>query len=103
MKYQLVIQFPAESQNDFDNLIEIENELIKKLTGDSEVDGHDFGSGEMNIFIFTNEPNKTFSHVITMLTSRDENISNMKAGYRVIEDEDFTVLWPNDLTEFVVR
>lgn len=102
MKYQLVIQFPGKSTDDFDHLIEIEDELEEKLTDNSEVDGHDFGSGEMNIFILTNEPVETFNQVKTILAEMDDDLSVVKVAYRDIEAEDFTILWPNNLTEFVV-
>ncbi len=102
MKYQLVIQFSGESEDDFEHLIEIEDELEEKLTSASEVDGHDFGSGEMNIFILTNEPVETFKQVKTIIAEKDDDLSVMRAAYRDIESEVFTILWPNDLTEFVV-
>ena len=102
MKYQLVIQFPGESEDDFDHLIEIEDEFEEKLTDSSVVDGHDFGSGEMNIFILTNEPVETFKKVKTIIDGKDDYISVMRAAYRDIESEVFTILWPNDLTKFVV-
>ena len=52
LKYQLVIQFSQELEGGFDRLINIEDELDKNLSINAEVDGHDFGSGQMNIFIF---------------------------------------------------
>ena len=100
MKYQLVIQFVGESEDDFDHLIQLEDELEELLSDESEVDGHDFGSGEMNIFILTNEPNGTFEQVKAALTKKD--LSTMKAAYRDIESEVFSILWPKNLTEFVV-
>jgi hypothetical protein len=100
MKYQLVIQFSGKSMDDFDHLIEIEDTLEENLTGDCEVDGHDFGSGEMNIFILTEEPVETFMQTKSLLDHDD--LSNMKAAYRDIEAEKFTILWPKGLTKFVV-
>ena len=100
MKYQLVIQFSGESEGDFDRLIELEDELEELLSDESEVDGHDFGSGEMNIFILTNEPSGTFEQVKSALTKKD--LSTMKAAYRDIESENFSILWPKGLAEFVV-
>jgi hypothetical protein len=50
MKYQLVLQFQAESVQEFDELVVLEDLLAEKLPLDSEVDGHDFGSGEFNLF-----------------------------------------------------
>jgi len=102
MKYQLVIQFPGESKDDFEELIEIEKDLDKQLTTDAEVDGHDFGSGQMNIFILTNEPGVTFNKVKNILSKKKNIFLNMKAAYRDIKDKNFNILWPKDLTKFEV-
>ena len=48
MKYQLILQWPATSINDYDKMIDIENTLTANLADQSEVDGHDVGSGEVN-------------------------------------------------------
>jgi hypothetical protein len=63
MKYQLVLQWPASSVDDYDSMIAIEESLIEELRGDSEVDGHDAGSGQVNIFIRTGGPAKTFEDI----------------------------------------
>jgi hypothetical protein len=51
MKYQLVLQFPATSLDDYDTFVALEEILRQKICDFGEIDGHDFGSGEMNIFI----------------------------------------------------
>ena len=50
MKYQLVLQFEANTMDDFDQLVILEDKLIDELGSVATVDGHDFGSGEFNIF-----------------------------------------------------
>jgi len=55
MKCQLVLQFTAASMEDFDRLV-LEDSLIQELEGLATVDGHDFGMGEFNIFILTDDP-----------------------------------------------
>jgi hypothetical protein len=54
-KYQPVLQFDAESQKDYRRLVDFENYLTLHLGDLGDVDGHDFGSGEFNIFIFTDK------------------------------------------------
>jgi hypothetical protein len=103
MKYQLIIQFSGETEDDFEYLIDIENELEEMITGDSEVDGHDFGSGEMNIFILTGEPTETFRQIKDILAKKNHDFSNLKAAYRNLESENFIILWPNGLAEFIVK
>jgi len=60
MKYQLVLQLPASSDIDFDSLVLIEDKLSESMGEKHIVDGHDFGSGEMNIFIHTDDPDAAF-------------------------------------------
>lgn len=67
MKYVLVLQFKPSSEAQFDELIDFEEHLTANLTGFADVDGHDFGSGEMNIFILCNEPLNTFREVRKIL------------------------------------
>jgi len=63
MKFQVVLQWPASSVNDFDRMVEIEHLLVEKLGEQVEVDRHDFGSGEMNIFLHTNDPRRAFEQI----------------------------------------
>jgi hypothetical protein len=62
MKYVLVLQWPARSVADYDQLVSIEDKLLA-IRGDAVVDGHDIGSGEMNLFITTDRPVVTFDDV----------------------------------------
>jgi hypothetical protein len=98
MKYQLVLQWPAVSEADFDRLISLE-ELIADGLGDiGIVDGHDFGSGEMNVFVHTDNPKPAFEKIKTLL-SVGENMREMKAGYRNFEEDDYTAIYPEGLKQ----
>jgi hypothetical protein len=101
MKYLLVLQWPAASIKDYDALIEIEDLLTEKLSKDSDVDGHDAGSGEMNIFINTNNPAAAFKEIQATLGSRDFWV-DARVAYREATKSNYTVLWPKDLAEFKV-
>jgi hypothetical protein len=72
------------------------------LVGETaEMDGHDFGSGEMNIFILTDDPVATFS----LVQQTDEFIrpsKDMRAAYRRLHGEDYVCLWPPELSHFHV-
>ena len=63
MHYQLVLQFKGDSLADYDQMIALENQLIDAVGTTAKVDGHDCGSGESNIFIFTTDPEATFSAI----------------------------------------
>ena len=82
-------------------MIEIERVLSEKLSENSEIDGHDAGSGEMNIFIHTDNPVATFKEVMSALGSRDFWV-NARVAYREIANDKYSVLWPEDLTEFKI-
>lgn len=102
MDYQLVLQFPGDSEEDFNLLIEMEEKLENSLGTTSEVDGHDFGSDEMNIFIYSNEPENCFEQSKKLLESMID-IGEMKAAYRHVESEEFKILWPKWLNKFEVK
>jgi len=96
MNYKLVIQFPLTdaSADDFDKLLVIENELDLTLRDAHQVDGHDIGSGEMNIFIFTNNPNEAFKLAKNTLSEKDLN--KIMVAFREINSDKYSVIWPEN-------
>ena len=100
MTYQLVLQWAASSLADDDRLIRIEDTLIAGITEQHEVDGHDEGSGEMNIFIRTDDPLAAFERIRGIL-DRD-TLKSVRVAYREVSGSTYTVLWPKDLTNFTV-
>jgi hypothetical protein len=93
MKYQLVLQFRGDTIADYDTMIALENRLIEDLGHSAKVDGHDCGSGEANIFIFTQDPASTFWRVRHTL-AREGRLQSVTAAYRAVDGDRFTVLWP---------
>jgi hypothetical protein len=93
MDYQLVLQFRGDSLRDLDATVALEDELIEELGDAADVDGHDVGSGETNIFIFTSDPAATF-HRARPVLERRQQLQAVTAAYREVEGEQFTVLWP---------
>ena len=100
MKYKLVLQFKGKAFSDFDALIALEDRLITGLGGDADVDGHDFGSGEGNIFIGTDDPRATFKKTTELLDVSE--MGELRAAYREVEKEGYVILWPPDLQGFSV-
>jgi len=98
VKYQLVIQIRGDSLSDYDEMVELEDELITELGDSAEVDGHDVGSGETNIFILTNDPLTSLRHSLPLLERR-RALVNVRAAYRLVEGERYTVVWPEGSTE----
>lgn len=102
MRYIVVLQWPAASEEDYDALIAMEDALEAGL-GEARgfVDGHDFGSGEMNIFIETDEPRDAFADAADCLGA-DPRWANVRAACRPIDGDPYEVLWPQGLQEFSV-
>jgi len=92
MKYQLVLQFPITENFDFDAIIELETKLTFELGSEHGVDGHDFGSAEMNLFINTNNPDDAFEKAIVLVN--DQFASTLKAAYRLAGSDQFIWLHP---------
>ena len=101
MKYQLVLQWPASSIKDYDEMIRIENILIGALGDFAVVDGHDMGSGERNIFLDTDNPNQAFEKAQQVL-ELEHAIEGLRAAYRLFTEHDYTILWPPGLVSFSV-
>ena len=97
-KFQLVLQLPGTTQQDFDVLVSVEESLADAFNGTPhEVDGHDFGSGTGNIFIHTNDPMGAFD-----LSKKVMNLTEytmLKAAYRSFEEDDYTLIWPENSQE----
>ncbi len=102
MKYQLILQLPESNLKDIDALISLEEDLAEILTENEDVDGHDIGSGEANIFVFTNEPKATFQRVRPTLENAGY-LMNVTVAYRDVEGENYIVIWPkNFMKKFTI-
>jgi hypothetical protein len=101
MKYQLVLQLPASSVKDYDAMIELEETIIRSLGNLGKVDGHDAGSGEMNIFILTDHPKLAFERVKQVLGTKDF-MPELKDAYREIGKDQFIILHPAGLSCFAI-
>ena len=101
MRYMLVLQWPASTISDYDVLVNLENLIVENLPKGSQLDGHDTGSGEMNLFILTKDPESAFESVKALLRN-EELWAEARAAYRRLEGSDYTILWPKDLKEFKV-
>lgn len=104
MKYQLALQWPCGAENfDYDDLIQIEDLLSEQLAQGAEVDGHDVGEREMNIFILTNEPVACFQTIRTLLADQPA-WRTMRAAYREVSGTapKYVPVWPHGLTDFRV-
>lgn len=101
MKYQLVLQWPASSIKDYDDMVWVEEALMDGLGDIAEVDGHDAGSGSVNVFLMTDQPTEAFAAVQRVLGSRDFMIG-LRAAYREQSGSKYHPVWPPGLETFSV-
>jgi hypothetical protein len=102
MKFQVVLQWRASDMADYDGMVEIEELLIEKLTDQFEVDGHDFGSDEANIFVRTDDTRRAFEEIKTILSGH-ELWPDVRIAYRQVDGTAYCMLWPPGATAFNVR
>ena len=92
---------PASSIKDYDAMIELENTIIAGVGILGKVDGHDMGVGEMNIFVHTDQPILIFEMIKSLLGTKDF-MPELKAAYRDVGKDNFTILYPTDLNCFTI-
>ncbi len=101
MKYQLVLQMPFAALTDYDDMIRFEGAVTKELGVLGSVDGHDAGSGEMNIFLLTDDPAAAFDR-IKPLAEAQGLLAKLVAAYREVDGEEYVVVYPPGRTDFAV-
>jgi hypothetical protein len=102
MRYILVLQWAGVSETNFHELVSMEEQLDGALGRYATVDGHDFGSGEMNIFIETGQPAEAFADVASTLRGSPRG-GDLRAAYREALGDVYQILWPHSLREFSVK
>lgn len=99
MRYQLILQWPVSGIDEYDNMISVEDALIDALGDLALVDGHDAGSGEVNIFILTDNPKLAFQMAAKVLGSKGI-LNDAKAAFRECNGSTYEILWPLDANSF---
>ena len=102
MRYILVLQWPGDSEADFKALISMEGQVDTALGRYASVDGHDFGSGEMNILIETDRPTEAFADAANAL-HEGPRWGDLRAAYREARGSSYEILWPQTLQKFSVK
>jgi hypothetical protein len=100
---QLVVQFPLKAtfpdRSELDTAIALEERLEQLSNGAFEIDGHDAGAGEINIFIITDDAATTLDSIRSELP----NDQSWRAGFRDLDSDDYSPLAPNGLATFEVH
>lgn len=82
-------------------MVDLEEAIMEGLGDLGYVDGHDAGSGEMNIFVLTDEPKGAFEQ-IKRLSGIRAFMPDLKVAFRVIGEDRFIVLHPTGLAHFAI-
>lgn len=98
MKYQLVLKFSEKAFTCFDDIIKLESKITDIISHDADFDGHDIVSGESNISIFTNNPDKTHDQILPIIESAGL-ISSLSSAYRDVDEEEYKRIWPKGSLE----
>jgi hypothetical protein len=100
-EYQLVFQLRGSSQLDFEEMLGLETELRSAIGDLGEVDGHDMGQDEMNIFVLTKSPIRCFES-LRSLPGVARAMPRLKVAFRPLDSDDYEVLYPSGLYRFTV-
>ena len=84
-----------------EKIAEIEEILEYDIGVGHEVDGHDFGNGQANIFLLTINPQKLFEEIMGLLDKSE--LVGAKIAYRQENKNEFTILWPSDAKHFEIN
>ena len=85
-------------------MLELERNVRKALPLARRKDNsvtYDVGSGEVNIFVGTNDPQRLYEELRALLMERGA-WSDARIAYREADGDSYTVLWPKGLQEFKV-
>ena len=91
--FQLVLQFSPWDSSQLDALVALEDRLIDAIGEAGDVDGHDGGSGEANIFIHTDQPAEVLALCLPLIraTALPQLLG---AASRPLSGSEYTRLWP---------
>jgi hypothetical protein len=103
MECQLALQFAPWGHRTFDDLVALEEHLEAIEDLRAEVDGHDLGSDEANIFLFADDPSRTFTHCLPAIRAAGL-VSVLSAAYRKTGEDEYIRIWPvDDTAPFEIR
>jgi hypothetical protein len=94
--HQLVLQFTESAFPTIDDLVEYEEALIDTLGDNHDVDGHDIGSGDVNFFILTNDPDSVMVAILGATSRTLVSRPGLQAAARLVDGEVYQRLWPVD-------
>ena len=92
-RYQLIFRIRKASLQQADDVERLERALAERLGDSAELDGHDAGKRDIDIFINTADPAAAFRNSKVALESL-ELLDRVVVAHRLEGGARFTVLWP---------
>ena len=93
MDYQLVVKFWRKSLADEAFLPTIQDELKTVLSDADQLDGYDVSDNEINLFVVTADPKRSFRRIKTVLEGK-QITQGVSAASRLVGGAKFTSIWP---------
>ena len=92
-RYQLVFRIRRTSLQQPDDIVRLEQALAERLGDTAELDGHDAGKRDIDIFILTADPAAAFRRSKAALEEL-ALLDRVVVAHRLEGGARFTVLWP---------
>ncbi len=93
MQHQLVLQLRRSSVEDPALVGVLETRIGEILGASAEMDGHDIGARDINLFILTPDPASAFRRSKPVLEEL-QLLDKVTAAHRVVGGAQFKVIWP---------
>ena len=93
MQYQLILRFRKTSFESPNEVHALEHALAESLGDAAQLDGHDTGPRDIDLFITTADPASTFRRSKPAL-ERLQLLDRVTAAHRLEGGARFTVVWP---------
>lgn len=88
-----MVKFWRNSLEDEEFLAAIHDELQEAIGESATLDGHDTTAREINLFVVTPDPRRSFRRLKAVLDSRGI-VHGVSAAYRLVGGVQFTSIWP---------
>ena len=95
MHYQLILRFPGDAFDDFEEIVALEGALAERLGVLGVLENRDVSSDECRIAFLTPDPVRAFGDAKSLL-ERKGLLEAMVALYHPSGSRESTVLWPSE-------
>jgi hypothetical protein len=93
MQYQLIYRFRKAALESPDDVQALERELAESLGDKAQLDGHDTGPRDIDLFLGTTDPGSAFRRSKPAL-ERLALLDKVTVAHRLEGGAKFTVIWP---------